>query len=90
MLPAQVDVELAGDLQVIGCPSRAHRVEEADAAASRDRDQRVGLGMFAAELHRLQVHPRERADDLEVAEFLGADIHQQVLAGGVLTVQTLD
>ena len=41
-------------------------------------------------LHRLQVHARERADDFQVAEFLGADVHQQVLAGGIVAVESLD
>ena len=41
-------------------------------------------------LHRLQVHAGERADDLQVAEFLGADVHQQVFARGIFAIEALD
>ena len=36
---AQVDVELAGDLQVVGRPGVALRVVQVDAAAAADGDQ---------------------------------------------------
>ena len=47
---AQVDIELAGDLQVVGRPGVSHRVEEIDAAAAGDRDERIGFGGLAIEL----------------------------------------
>ena len=36
------------------------------------------------------MHARERADDLQMAELLGADVHQQVFACRILAVETLD
>src|SRR4030081_3473383 len=36
------------------------------------------------------MHPRQRADDLEMAQFLGADVHQQILAIRVFTIEALD
>ena len=47
---AEVDVELAGDLQVVGRPGVALRVVQVDAAAAADGDQRVGLGRVAGRL----------------------------------------
>ena len=73
---AQIDIELAGDLEVVGGPGVSHRVEQVHAAAAGDGDERVGLGLVAGEFHRLQVHARETAYDLEVAQLLGADIHE--------------
>ena len=66
------------------------RVVQVHAAAARDGDQRVGLGGLAIELHRLEVQARQRADHFEMAQLLGADVHQQVLARGVLAVESLD
>ena len=87
---AQIDVELAGDLQVIRGPRIAHRVEQVDAAAAGDRDQRIGLGLLAREFHRLEVHAGEAADDLQMAQLLGADVHQQVFALRILAIEALD
>ena len=42
------------------------------------------------ELHRLEVQARERADDLQVAQLLGADVHQQILALRIVAIQTLN
>ena len=47
---AQVDIELAGDLEVIGRPGIALRIEQIYAAATRDRDQRIGFGRLTVEL----------------------------------------
>ncbi|MET4799686.1 hypothetical protein ABIA96_002253 [Bradyrhizobium sp. LB11.1] len=87
---AQVDVEFAGDLEVIGRPRTALRVEEIDTAAPGDRDQRIGFRRFAIEFHGLQVQAREGADDFEMAQFLGADIHQKILAVRIFAIETLD
>ena len=65
-------------------------VEKIDAAASGNGDQRIGFGGFAHRFQRLQMHAGERADDLKMAEFFGADIHQQVFAAGIFAVKTLD
>ncbi|MGY3469810.1 hypothetical protein ACVW0I_006681 [Bradyrhizobium sp. LM6.11] len=86
---AQIDVELAGDLQIVGGPGISLGVEEIDPTAARDRDQGVGFGRLAVELRRLEMHPRQRADHLQMAELLGADVHQQVLAIGIFAVQPL-
>ena len=77
---AQVDVKLAGDLQVVRCPGIAHRIEQVDAAAAGDGDQRIGLGLIAGEFHRLEMHAGQAADDLQMAQLFGADVHQQVFA----------
>ena len=88
---AQIDIHLAGDLQVGGGPRIAHGVEQVDSAAAGDRDQRIGLRGFAVRLQRLQVHADERADDLQVAQFFCADIEQQIAPGNVVqTVPALD
>jgi hypothetical protein len=36
------------------------------------------------------VHAGQRADDFQVAEFLGSDIHQQVLAPWIVAIKALD
>jgi len=87
---AQVDVELAGDLQVVGGPRVALRVEQIDAPAAGDGNQRVGLGVLAIELHRFEMQPRQRSDDFEMAQLLGADVHQEIFPLGILAVQTLN
>ena len=61
-----------------------------DAAAPGDGDQRVGLGALAIEFHRFEMQPGERADDLQVAQFFGADVHQQILALRIVAIQTLN
>ena len=48
------------------------------------------MGSVAILLHRLQMHASERAHHFQVAQFFGADIHQQVLALRVVAVQALD
>ena len=87
---AQIDIELAGDLEVVGGPGVSHRVEQVDAAAAGDGDQRIGLGLVARELHRLEMHAGEAAYDLEVAQLLGADVHEQVFALRILAIEPLD
>ena len=87
---AQIDVELAGDLQVVRRPRVPHRVVQIDAATAGDGDQRVGFGGVAVELHRFEMKSGERTDDFQVAQFLGADVHQQVLALHVVAVQALN
>ena len=42
------------------------------------------------ELHRLEVKAGKAADDFEVAEFLGADVHQEVFAVGIFAIEALD
>ena len=42
------------------------------------------------EFHRLEVHAGETADDLEMAQLLGADVHEQVFALRVLAIESLD
>ena len=49
-------------------------------ASAASRSNFVGLRCMRA----------RRADDLEMTEFLGADIHQQVLAVGILAVESLN
>ena len=87
---AQVDVELAGDLEIVRRPGIALRVEQVDAAAAGDGDQRIGLCSFSVEFRRLEMEPRKAADDFKMAEFLGPDIHEEILAVGVLTIQALN
>jgi hypothetical protein len=36
------------------------------------------------------VHACERSHDFEMAQFLGADIHQEILAPGVIAIQSLN
>jgi hypothetical protein len=69
---------------------RRSRVEQVDAPTASDGNERVRFGIFAIELHRLQVQTRERADDLEVAELFGADVHEEIFAFRVLTIQSLN
>ena len=66
------------------------RVEQIDAAAAGDGDERIGFGGFAVGFHRLEMHAGQRADDLQVAQLLGADVHQQVFARRIVAVESLD
>ena len=36
------------------------------------------------------MHPREGADDFQMTEFLGADVHQQILAIRIFAIEALD
>jgi hypothetical protein len=83
---AQIDVEFARDLQVIGGPGVALGIEQVHPAAARDRNQGIGFGSLAIELRRLEVHAGERSHDFEMAQFFGADIHQKVFAIGIFAV----
>jgi hypothetical protein len=87
---AQVNVEFAGDLQIVGCPWVALRIEQVHPAAARDRNQGISLGGLAVEFRGFQMHPRQQPDDLQMAQLLCADIHQQVFAVGILAIQALD
>ena len=60
------------------------------AAAAGDGNQRIRLGGVAVEFHRLEVQARQRADDLQMTELLGADVHQQVLAFRVVAIEALN
>ena len=85
-IAAQIDVEFAGDLEIVSGPGVALRIEQIDAAAAGDGDERIGLGRLAVELRRLKVHSRQTSDDFQMAEFLGADVHQKILAVGIFAV----
>ena len=87
---AQIDVQLAGDLQIVGGPRIAHGIAERDTSAAGDRDQRVGFCGVAVFLHWLEMQPGERADDLQMAEFFGPDVHEQILTFRIFTIETLD
>ena len=52
--------------------------------------KRVGFGLFADGFQRLEMHAGQRTDDFQVAEFLGANIHQQILAPGIVAIEALD
>ena len=87
---AQIDVELAGDLQVVGGPGVAQRIEEVTppppaiaingSASAASRSNFIGLRCMRASV----------PDDFEMAQFLGADIHQQIFAVRIFAVQALD
>jgi hypothetical protein len=47
------------------------RVEEIDASAARSQSA-IGLSGFPVELRSLEMHPRQRTDSLEMAQFLVA------------------
>ena len=86
---AQIDVELAGDFKIVGGPALPTELLSSRLPAA-DSDQGIGLGGFAILLHRLEVHARERADDFQMAQLFGADVHQEILAIGIVAIQTLD
>ncbi len=85
----KVNVKFAGDLEVVRGPGIAHGIEQIDAAAAGDGDQGIELGLFTHRLQGLEMHARQRSDDLQMAEFLGADVHQQIFAGGVFAIEAL-
>ena len=87
---AEIDVELAGDLEIVRRPRASHGIVEIDAAAACDGDQRIGLRRIAVMLHVREVKPGQRAHHLEMAQLLRADVHQQVLAGRIIAVEALD
>jgi hypothetical protein len=66
------------------------RVKQVNAAAAGDRNERVGFGRFALELHGSEMHARQRADDLEMAEFLRPDVHQKIFSFRVVAIEPLD
>jgi hypothetical protein len=85
-IAAKINVKFPSDLQVIGGPGIALRIEEVHPAAACDRNQGVGLGGLTIEFGWFEVHPRQASHDLEMAKFLGADIHQEILAVRVFAI----
>lgn len=47
------------------------------------------FGVLAIELHWLQMQAGKRADDLQMAQFFRADIHQQIFPFRILAVEAL-
>jgi hypothetical protein len=87
----QIDIQLARDLQIVRRPGIAHRIAQGDAAPARNGNQRIDVRGFAGHrFHRLQVLPRQRPDNFQVAQLFGADVHQQVFAGGIVAVEALN
>ena len=87
---AQVDVELAGDLEVVRCPSVPHGIVEVHTATAGDRDKGIDLGLFSDRFQRLEVQAGQSPDDLQVAEFFCPNVHQQVFAARIVAIETLD
>src|SRR5213075_2116125 len=86
----EVDIELPSDLQVVRGPGVSHGVEQIDPAAAGNGDQRVCQCGLPLEFHRGEVKPGQRAHDFEVAQFLSTDVHEQIFAGRILAIETLD
>ncbi len=104
MLERQVRGRLADGIDVGRAPGYATGVHQGGPAAVKQRgDMRVvaasgqrtvQLGLL---LHRfgqtplgaLVEHADDRTDDFQVAEFLGGDVHQQVLATGIALAEAL-
>ena len=87
---AQIHVQLSCNFQIVGRPGVAHGIEQADAASARDCDQRIiGGSIPIPMLQRLEVHAGERANHLQVAELFRPNIHQQVFAIRIFTIETL-
>ena len=78
---AQVDVQLAGDLEIIRRPGIAYRVVEVDAAATGDGDQRIGFGRVAARRRILRHLGAQR--QLQRLAQLGLQRLAQLVAQGV-------
>ena len=100
---AQVAGRIAARIDVGGGPRHARRVGERWAAAEQDglgvavaarRQRAIELGLLhrrlaELRLHALVQHGDDRADHLKVAEFLGRDVEQHVLAPGIVLGQPL-
>ncbi len=86
---AKVDVEFSGDLEIVRRPGSAHGIKEIDPAAAGDGDQWIGFRFLADGFQRFEMHARETADDLEMAELFGTNIHQKVFPRGIFAVQAL-
>src|SRR5205085_12355411 len=87
---AQVDIELASNLQIVGGPWISHRVEKVYATPAGNSDQGVSFGLVPRKLHGCKMHAGQGTDYLQVTQFLSTNVHQQVFAVRVLAVQTLD
>jgi hypothetical protein len=79
---AQIDVKLSCDLEVIGGPWIALRVEKIDAAAAGNGDDGFGFRLLTIEFGWLKMEARETANDLQMTEFLRTDVHQEVFRSG--------
>ena len=89
-IAAKIDIQLAGDFEIIRRPCIAHGIEQVHAPTAGNSDERVDLRLFSHRFQRFEVHPRQSSDDFQMAEFLSSDIHQQVFSGWVIAVQALD
>src|SRR5580704_1102470 len=85
-IAAQIDVELAGDLEVISGPSVPNGVIEVDSATASDRDKGIDLGLFSNRFQRLEMQTCQRPDDFQVAQLFGADVHQEVLTTWIVAI----
>jgi len=89
-ITAKVDIQLAGDFEIVGRPCIAHGILKGDAASPGDCDQGIYFGSLAVVLHRFEMHPRQGADDLKMAQLFCADVHQHVFPFGVVTIEALN
>ena len=87
---AQVDVELAGDLEVVGGPGIPHGIVEVDTATAGDRDKGIDFGLFSHRFQRLEVHAGQCPDDFQMAQFFRPNVHQQVFAARIVAIEALD
>src|SRR6185312_52018 len=86
----QVHSQIARDLQIVCGPSVAHGVHQAHSASAGNRHQRIRFCSHSVCLHVFQVHANERAHHFQVAQLFSANVHQQVLASRIFTVEALD
>src|SRR4051812_3240159 len=67
-IAAEVDIQLAGDLEIVSGPGIARGIVEVDATAASDRDQRIDFRRSSLHLCRFEVHAGESANNFEMAE----------------------
>jgi hypothetical protein len=84
-IAAEIDIELAGDLEIVCGPGIAHRVEKVDAFATGDRDQRISLAQTFIGLRCM------RARQPTISRWLSSSVvHQEVFSLRILEIQSLD
>lgn len=88
---AQINIQFAGDFQVVPDPRIAHGVGQRNVASAGDTYQRIRFCIFAFHFRRLEVHADEGAQDFKMTEFFGPDVEEKIALGEVVNaVRSLD
>src|SRR5258708_5451152 len=83
-IAAEIDIQLASDLQVCRGPGISHRIEQVHPSASGNRDEGIGLSCLAIGFERFKMHANQSTYNFEMAQFFRPYIHQEVAPSDIV------